>query len=191
VLQGLVSGVAWAAQRDGFELRGRSGSLGRLPRVVDSSGAYVSPARLAVLLDGSWTVKSDRGTLTVGKRSAQFVKSQRRVVVAGQTVTLDAVARINGGSWLISEDFLTRGLPQLAPGVTTVGTTSESKPAPVRTGTSEPKLAPVRTARTDVGLTELRFRSYPSFTRIVVETGAAVPYAVVSSQNEIRVRLPR
>jgi len=178
-LLGLVSGVARAAQPDAFELRGRSGNLGRLPRVVDSSGAYISPARLALLLDGSWTVKADRGTLTVGKRSAQFVKSQRRVVVAGQTVTLDAVARINSGSWLISEDFLTRGLPQLAPGVTTVGTTSESKPAPVRT------------ARADAGLAELRFRSYPSFTRIVVETGTAVSYAVVSGQNEIRVRLPR
>jgi len=41
-----------------------------------------------------------------------------------------------------------------------------------------------------VPLEELRYRSYPSFTRVVIETGARLAYAVVASDEEVRVRLP-
>ncbi len=179
-LLGVISGAAGAARPDAFELKGRTGSLGRLPRViVDDGGAYVSAARLAVLLGGSWTVKDTRATLTVGKRTAQFIRNERRAIVAGQSLTLDSAARIGATGWLIPEDFLAKGLSRLTPGITVIGPLADAK-AP-----------PARMARAEIALQELRFRSYPSFTRIVVETGAALAYAMVSRGEEIRVRLPR
>src|SRR5881296_1664687 len=72
-LAGAVPGAAGAARPDAFELKGRAGSLGRLPCiVVDDGAAYVSAPRLAALLGGAWTVKDGKATLTVGKRTAQF-----------------------------------------------------------------------------------------------------------------------
>jgi len=179
-LLGIISGAAGAARPDTFEIRGRTGSLGRLARVaVDDSGGFVSAARLAALLNGSWSVKDSKATLTVGKRSAQFVKNQRRVIIAGEPLTLDSAARIGGTGWLIPEDFLAKGLPRLAPGITAAASVTETK-APA-----------VRAVRANVALEDLRYRSYPSFTRIVLETGAALTAATVSSREEIRVQLPR
>ena len=36
----------------------------------------------------------------------------------------------------------------------------------------------------------MRYRSYPKFTRVVIETGARLAYAVVAGDDEVRVRLP-
>ncbi len=179
-LLGGVSGSAGPARPDAFDIKGRTGSLGRLARVVVDDGAgCVSASRLAALLNGSWNVKDTKATLTVGKRSAQFTRNQRRVIVAGEPLTLDSVARIGATGWLIPEDFLTKGLSRLAPGITAAG-------VPV-----EVKAPDVRIARTDVALEDLRYRSYPSFTRVVVEAKATLAYATVPGSEEIRVRLPR
>ena len=179
-LLGGVLGVAGAARPDAFEIKGRAGSLGRLARVVVEDGVgYVSASRLAALLNGAWIVKDARATLTVGKRSALFTRNQRRVVVAGDPLTLDSVARIGVSGWLIPEDFLTKGLPRLAPGITAAAVPAEVK------------AAAVRLARTDVALEDLRYRSYPSFTRVVVEAKASLAYVTVPGSEEIRIRLPR
>jgi len=176
-LLGALPLAAPAARLDAVELRSRAGSLGRLPRVlVDDGGSYVAAARLAALLKGSWSAKGARATLAVGKRTAQFVRDQSRVVIQGQAVTLDAPARAGAGGWLIPEDFLAKGLPRLAPGIAA---------AP------EVRKPPARAARASVAFEEIRYRSYPTFTRVVVETGGALAYAVVSGRQEIRVRLPR
>ena len=107
-----------AARPDTVELRSGTGSVGRLPRVVvDDGGSYVAAEKLTALLKGSWSAKGSRATLTVGKRSAQFVRDQPRVVVQGQPIALDAAARMGSGTWLIPEDFLVKGLPKLAPGI--------------------------------------------------------------------------
>jgi len=179
-LAGVVPGAAGAARPDAFELKGRAGSLGRLPRiVVDDGAAYVSATQLAALLGGSWSVKDSRATLTVGKRTAQFVRNQPRAIVAGQSLTLDSAARIGATGWLIPEEFITKGLPRLAPGITAVALVAEAKtPA-------------VKTAKAAIAFAELRYRPYLFFTRVVVETGAALAFAVVSGPQEIRVRLPR
>jgi N-acetylmuramoyl-L-alanine amidase len=177
---GDTAGAAAAAPRPGaFEIRGKTGAVGQLPRVVVDDGAgYVSAARLAALLKGTWTAKGSRGILAAGQRSAQFVKDRAGVVIQGQALTLEAPARVDASGWLIPEDFLSKGLPRLVPG-TTAAALAASKP---------PASKPVKAA---VPFEELRYRSYPSFTRVVVETGAALSYAVVVGSREIRVRLPR
>jgi N-acetylmuramoyl-L-alanine amidase len=55
---------------------------------------------------------------------------------------------------------------------------------------SLPPRAPGRDATLSVTLSELRYRSYPSFTRVVVETSAPLEYRVEpTSRQEVRVRL--
>ena len=170
--------AAPAARPDMLEIKDRTGSLGRLPRVVvDDGGSYVAAEKLTAILKGAWSAKGSRGTLTVGKRSAQFVRDQPRVVVQGQTIALDGAARTGAGIWLIPEDFLAKGLPKLVPGVAAA--------------VPEPKKPAVRPAQGAVRFEELRHRSYPSFTRIVVETGGVIAYALVPGKDEVRVRLPR
>ncbi len=170
--------VAPAARPDTVEIRGSAGSVGRVPRVLVSDGrSYVSAERLAALLKGSWSVKGSRATLTVGKRSAQFVRDQSRALVQGQPVMLDAPARDGAGGWLLPEDFLAKGLPKIAPGMVAVAAEA-NKPTP-------------RPAKTGVSFEDLRYRSYPSFTRVVIETGGSLTGTVVPGRQEIRVRLPR
>jgi N-acetylmuramoyl-L-alanine amidase len=177
----LLSGLplpALAARPDAVELKSRTGVLGRLPRVVvDDGGFYVAAEKLSALLKGAWSAKGARATLTVNKRTAQFVRDQPRVVVQGQTIGLDAAARTGAGTWLIPEDFLAKGLPKLVPGVTAA--------------LPEAKKPLARPARSAVEFGELRYRSYPSFTRVVIETGGTVVPALIPGTDEIRVRLPR
>src|SRR6267142_2071973 len=177
MLMGLLVGVAAAARSESVEVRDRSGRLGLLSiTVMDDGGAYIAPDHLAALLKGAWSVKGDRGTLTVNQRTVEFVRGQPRATVQGQAIALDAAARVVGTGWLVSRDFLGKGLPRLAPGVS-IAAVTERKPV----------AKPVQGA---VPLEELRYRSYPSFTRVVIETGVRLAYAVVASDEEVRVRLP-
>ena len=176
-LMGLLVGVAGAARSESVEVRDRSGRLGLLSiTVMDDGSAYIAPDHLAALLKGAWSVKGDRGTLTVNQRTVEFVRGQPRATVQGQAIALDAAARVVGTGWLVSRDFLGKGLPRLAPGVS-IAAVTERKPV----------AKPVQGA---VPLEELRYRSYPSFTRVVIETGVRLAYAVVASDEEVRVRLP-
>src|SRR6267142_2398798 len=178
MLMGLLVGVAAAARSESVEVRDRSGRLGLLSiTVMDDGGAYIAPDHLAALLKGAWSVKGDRGTLTVNQRTVEFVRGQPRATVQGQAIALDAAARVVGTGWLVSRDFLGKGLPRLAPGVSIAAVTEPRKPV----------AKPVQGA---VPLEELRYRSYPSFTRVVIETGARLAYAVVARDEEVRVRLP-
>jgi len=179
LLMGPLVGLAAAGRTESLEVRDRSGSLGVLPVTVeDDGGAFIAPDHLAALLKGAWSVKGDRGTLTVNTRVAEFVRGQSRATVDGQAIALDAAARVGARGWLISRDFLTKGLPRLAPGVSVAAVTEPRKPAAVKPGQAA------------IPLEELRYRSYPSFTRVVIETGARLAYAVVASDEEVRVRLP-
>src|SRR6266481_2896507 len=178
MLMGLLVGVAGAARSESVEVRDRSGRLGLLSiTVMDDGSAYIAPDHLAALLKGAWSVKGDRGILTVNQRTVEFVRGQPRATVEGEAIALDAAARVVGTSWLVSRDFLGKGLPRLVPGVSIAAPTEPRKPV----------AKPVQGA---VPLEELRYRSYPSFTRVVIETGARLAYAVVASDEEVRVRLP-
>jgi N-acetylmuramoyl-L-alanine amidase len=185
-LLGLLPGMSDAARQGTIELKGKGGALGSLtPVSLDESGSYVVAERLAALLKGTWAVKGTRGTLTVGSRSAQFTKNQTRVLVAGTPLTLDSPARPGTSGWLIPEDFLAKGLSRLAPGVT-----MKVVAAPATAARAAAK--PVAATPT-VAFEDLRLRSYPSFTRIVLETGGPIGYAIVdqaAERGEIRVRLP-
>jgi N-acetylmuramoyl-L-alanine amidase len=186
-LLGALPGLGDAARSGTIEIRGKSGPLGSLtPVSLDEGGSYLAAERLAAVLKGTWSVKGTRGTLTVGSRSAQFTRNQARVLVAGDAVTLDSPARLGASGWLIPEDFLAKGLTRLAPGLTMK---LVAAPASAPKATAKP----VAAAAPTVPFEDLRLRSYPSFTRIVLEMGAPVGYAIVdqsAERKEIRMRLP-
>jgi N-acetylmuramoyl-L-alanine amidase len=184
ILLGLLAQVVEAARPTTLELRGRGGLLGQLALVVlDDGAAYIPASRLATLLKGSWSVKGTRGTLSVGSRTAQFTQNQSRVVLLGAPLTLAAPSRRSADGWLIPEDFLTKGLAKLAPGVSS----ARVAPAPVvAAAAAKPVVKPARTA---AAFGDLRLRSYPSFTRVVIEAASALPYRVETEGSEVRVHL--
>jgi N-acetylmuramoyl-L-alanine amidase len=175
---GMSSAEAASARPAAVEIKGPKGALGQLPlQVMDDGASYVAADRLASLLKGSWAVKGKLGTLTVGKRSAQFSRDQSRLTLQGQVVVLEGAPRVTGKGWLIPADFLDKGLGRLAPGV------SAARPAMASSR------APVKRVDSSVAFEEMRYRSYPSFTRIVVEAAAGLSYLTAADKREIRVRL--
>jgi N-acetylmuramoyl-L-alanine amidase len=173
-----VSPVGAAPRPGAVEIKGPKGILGQLPvETMDDGASYVPAERLAGLLKGSWIVKGKTGTLTVSKKSALFSRDQSRLTLQGQPLVLDSAPRATAKGWLLPLDFLDKGLPRLAPGSTVI--------RPVA-ATAKP---PIKRVDMSVSFEELRYRSYPSFTRIVVEAGAGLSYLTVPGKTEVRVRL--
>ncbi|HUG36064.1 MAG TPA: N-acetylmuramoyl-L-alanine amidase [Candidatus Limnocylindrales bacterium] len=190
----MLPGAGEAARPAAIELRGQAGSLGQLvPVVLGDGSSYVLANRLAAVLKGAWRVKAGKGTLSVGSRRAEFTQNRARVVLLGASVALATAPRIGAGGWLIPEDFLVKGLAKLVPGVRSTravtvaapATPARAAPPAVVASAPAPPTKPVRAAAFE----ELRFRSYPSFTRLVVESDSAMPYTVESGAEEIRLRL--
>jgi N-acetylmuramoyl-L-alanine amidase len=221
----LVLPAAAAPRVVGYDLTRKGGTIGQVARLALDDAGYVSAERLGAVLRGTWTAKSNRGVLTVGKRTAQFVQHEPRVVIQGQAVALDGAPRQGASGWLLPEDFLAKGLARLAPGVSAAPRAAPAAPAreaaareplpppavreplpppatrepaagddPPRAGAREPAAreaqAPAAPAKPPT-VEELRFRSYPSYTRVVHETGAPVTIALAQVRDEVQVRLPR
>ncbi len=184
----------------GYDLAGKGGALGQVSRVAVDDAGYVSADRLAAVLRGSWSARSERGVLTVGKRTAQLIKGESQVVIQGQPVKLAGAPRVGPSGWLIPEDFLTKALPRLVPGTTVdtrVAAVKERElPKPKEAAAREaavseiPRVVPGRPVKLST-VEELRFRSYPSYTRVVLETGSPITYTLSQGRDEVRVRLPR
>ncbi len=153
---------------------------GTLPVLVAEDGtAYVSLNRLARLLEvkSGWSNKASTLTLKLGRRTAQIVKDRAQVLVQGKSISLSAPVRRLSGGWAVPEDFLTQVLPQLVPGATVAEWRPPASKAPVKLTHPAAKLA------------DLRFRSYPSFTRVVLEADGPFTFQVESGPSEVRVRL--
>src|SRR4029450_1728463 len=107
------------------------------------------------------------------EKTVTFTRNWSQVLVNGKPVVLDAPVRVKAGVWLVPQSFMGRVVPTL------VARAPLAQPA-----------ARFAAAPAAVGLEDVRVRSYPSFTRIVVETSAAVAHRIESSgPKEARVRL--
>ncbi len=181
VISLLSAGFLWT-EAEGRSLlvavESRQGTLrGQLPVVVgDDGAAYVSLDRLARLLrvKPTWSLKSVTATFTVQGRAVRLTRDRAQVLVAGKPVSLTASPRLLSGGWVVPEDFLTRVLPKLYASVKVVD--AEVRP-------------PVKPARAPVTLEDLRLRSYPSFTRVVLEASGPLEFRVETGKDEVRVRL--
>ena len=158
----LMAGTAWAG----------------LPTISHEGYDYVELARVSTLLKGRLEAKpqSTRARLVTPGRVITLTRNWSRITVNGTSMTLEAPVRVRRGVWLVPESFVeqVRG-PRVIP-----------------VGTSAPAASPspVAGSRMPVALEELRHRSYPSFTRIVIETSGALAYRVeAAGAKESRIRL--
>jgi len=158
-----------------------SWAAARLPTITHDGRQYVELSRVAASLQTKGaprtrvdaTAASTRAHLRSGDKVVTLTRNWSQVLVNGKPVMLDAPVRVRRGVWLVPESFVGRVVPTLVAG------------APSGSAASRIAAAPV-----EVGLEDVRVRSYPSFTRIVVETSAAVTHRIESSgPKEARVRL--
>lgn len=154
-----------------------------LPRVTHDGRRYVELTRIAGQLktrvDGS--ALSARAHLKTPGHVVTFTRNWAEIIVDGAPVVLDAPVKVKRGVWLVPETFVSRVMPKLtAPPAASPRLTSE----PARPAPATPAATP------DVGLEELRFRSYPTFTRIVVETPLPITHRVeTNGSKQSRIRL--
>jgi len=152
-----------------------------LPIVTHDGRPYVELTRVAASMQAKGkppakvvaTPASTRAQLRAGNKVVTLTRNWAQVLVDGKPVVLDAPVRVKQGVWLVPESFIGRVVPALMAS------------APISPATSR-----LAAAAAEVGLEDVRVRSYPSFTRIVVETSAAVTHRIESSgPKEARVRL--
>src|SRR5439155_1616336 len=147
-----------------------------LPTVTHDGRPYVELKRVAAAHGDAELEASPAGTrarLRVPGHVVTFTRNWAQILVNDTPLVLDAPVRVKRGVWLVPESFVGRVLPGLSPGVAVV--TAQAGPGAPAPG---------------VTLAELRFRSYPSFTRVVVETSGLLTYRIErQGPKEARIRL--
>src|SRR5262245_28517745 len=133
-----------------------------LPTVSHEGRLYVELNRVADTLKTRLEAPPDstQARLRTGEHVVTFTRNWSRILVDGAPIVLDAPVVVRKGVWLVPESFVSQVLPRL--GLEAAGPMLE----------------------------EMRTRSYPSFTRIVLETSGPVTYRVEpGGSREMRVRL--
>jgi N-acetylmuramoyl-L-alanine amidase len=150
---------------------------GGLPTVTHEGRPYVELKRVAASLRPCTldaTAQATRARLKTGSHVVTFTRNWSQILVNGTPVVLDAPVRVRQGVWLVPESFVGRVLPKLAAGPPVVTAQAARLAASAPEGTLE----------------ELRVRSYPSFTRVVLETSGPVRHRVEQSgPKEARIRV--
>jgi N-acetylmuramoyl-L-alanine amidase len=134
-----------------------------LPTVSHEGRTYVELGRVAETLKTRLETAPDsvQARMRTGLHVMTFTKNWSRILIDGAPLVLEGPVVVRKGVWLVPETFVSQVLPRLG----------------LETG-------PVLT------LEEMRTRSYPSFTRIVLETSAPVTYRLEpGGPREMRVRL--
>jgi N-acetylmuramoyl-L-alanine amidase len=151
-----------------------------LPTVTYEGRDYVELARAADVLKTrvEATSGSTQALLRPGGHLITVTRNWSRILVDGTPVMLEAPVRVRDGVWLVPETFLTQVLPRVQP------LAAASPP------TTTPPVSRAGAAAAPVALEEMRFRSYPSFTRIVLETSGVLTARIeTGAGKEARIRL--
>ena len=144
---------------------GTAAGVLRLPVVRHEGRSYVELERVAASIHSraDATPASVRAYLRTSGHTVTLTRNWARVVVDDRPLVLDAPVRVRQGVWLVPDSFIERVGPKLTAG--------SAVPAPVII----PAVAiPSAPPSGEAALEELRYRSYPSFTRVVLETSAPV-----------------
>jgi N-acetylmuramoyl-L-alanine amidase len=179
------------------------------PTVSHEGRDYVELSRIAEGIKGKVDASADatQARLHIGAHVVTFTRNWARIVVDDSAVVLDAPARFKDGAWLVPQSFVTLVLPRLAPPAPAAKPASPPpiaarppapKPTPPPSVAASPPAAkpasPPASPKTNgavTALSDLRFRSYPTFTRVVLETSGAATHRVeAGGANEARFRLP-
>jgi N-acetylmuramoyl-L-alanine amidase len=180
----LFLGLLWqpaAARSLLVEVQTREGTQrGHLPLVMADDGTpYVLLDRVAAFLKvkPSWSSKSSRVILRVGGKTAILTRDRREVSLQGRDLQLTRPPRVLSGGWAVPEEFVSKVLPKLLPHEARISVA----PAPAK--------PPASLARSDAILSALRVRSYPSFTRVVVEANKAFEFEIQEERRGVTARL--
>ena len=152
-----------------------------LPTVSLEGRRYVELSRVAESLKSRLEAPAEgtQARLRTSTRVVTLTRNWARILVDGSPLLLDAPVLVRKGVWLVPETFMTEVAPKLAPPPPAVAATPPAVQAPA----SPP-------AAGSIALEDLRSRSYPSFTRIVVETSAPIIHRVEApAGKEMRIRL--
>jgi N-acetylmuramoyl-L-alanine amidase len=151
-----------------------------LPTVSHEGRDYVELSRAAEALKTKLeaTPESAQAVLRPNGHLVTVTRNWARIVVDGTSVALDAPVRVRDGVWLVPENFMGLVLPRVQ---LVAAASPPTTASPVARGAATP--APVT-------LEELRFRSYPSFTRVVLETSGPLTARIeTGAGKEARIRL--
>jgi N-acetylmuramoyl-L-alanine amidase len=199
---------------DGVVLGRLSGSReGRITYVALSDVARLARGTLRPAGRG------ERQTLVARGMTVELRRDSPRVLVAGRSLDLSGPVRIRQGRWLAPGDVLVRvlpgvlghgiqvavapGVPPIRPPVRIVSTVSAparplAPPAVLAVppptvlpppATSDREADPADASPVKAGAVELRYRSYPGYTRIVLEGAARFEPRLVESQGGLLVPL--
>src|SRR5215510_14118 len=141
-----------------------------LPTVTHDGRAYVELDRIAKTLDTrpDATPSGTRAYLRTPGHVVTLTRNWAQILVDGSPLVLDGPVVVKSGVWLVPQGFVARVLPKLA--------------------ASAPSALP--RALAEARLTDLRLRSYPSFTRVVLETSAPATHKIEpGASNEARIRI--
>jgi N-acetylmuramoyl-L-alanine amidase len=156
-----------------------AGTVGAGPATITHEGrSYVELGRAAETLKGRVEATADgpQARLRSGSHVVTLTRNWARILVDGTAMLLDAPVVVRKGVWLVPETFVAQVGPRLGAAAPMVAAVLPP-PAPV---------APAAAT-----LEELRTRSYPTFTRLVLETSAPVTHRLMpASGKELRIRLP-
>jgi N-acetylmuramoyl-L-alanine amidase len=176
---------------------GGAESVPRLPVVTHEGRAYVELDRVAALIPTKpdATAGSIRAYLRLPGHTVTLTRNWARVLVDDKPLVLDAPVRVRKGVWLVPEGFVARVIPKLMAAVAPPARTATSpRPPAVQTVSVAAPIVLSRAAveGDEATLEELRFRSYPSFTRVVLETSGPVSHRVErGGRAESRIRVSR
>ena len=137
---------------------------------VHEGRAYVDLVRLAADLKGKADARGSaiRAELRTSGHVVRFTRNWAQILVDGKPVVLDAAVRVKDGRWIVPKTFVTDVVPRLH-------------------GNISPAASPREPSAT---LEEMRVRSYPSFTRVVLETSAPVAHRLDGVEGgALRVRV--
>jgi N-acetylmuramoyl-L-alanine amidase len=161
--------------------------LPKLPTLQHEGRAYVELDRVAAAIHTrpDATPGSIRAYLRIPGHTVTLTRNWARVLVDDKPLVLDAPVRVRKGVWLVPEGFVPRVMPKLLPPPAAAAPVPAPPRPPVVTASvsaAAPSVAPT--------LEELRHRSYPSFTRVVLETSGPVSYRVeTDGARETRIRV--
>src|SRR5439155_1416847 len=147
-------------------------AMGGLPTVAHEGRDYVELVRAAELLKTRLeaTPNGTQARLRPSGHVVILTRNWSRILIDGSPLILDAPVRVRRGVWLVPDTFVAQVLPRVQ---------SAAAASPPTSTPAVPVAMTVPAA--PVTLEELRVRSYPLFTRIVLETSGAVTARVETS----------
>jgi N-acetylmuramoyl-L-alanine amidase len=179
-----------------------------LPTVQHEGRPYVRLEQLAASLGTRLdaTASSIRAYLRIPGHVVALTRNWAHVTIDDAPLVLEAPVRVQAGVWMVPQSFVDRVLPRIGAARPRAPAPVVARPealpgplggpsAPATVVSAQAAVAPpaalARGAARPATLEELRFRSYPSFTRLVLETSAPVVYRLDrTASRETRVRVP-